>query len=56
VSSELDPQKNHYLLDYLGRLPGQAFLTTTDPRLLEAAAGPETAVYHVRGGQFTRPN
>ena len=56
VSSELDPQKNHYLLDYLGRLPGQAFLTTTDPRLLEPAAGPETAVYKVRGGQFTRTN
>ena len=46
------PQKNHYLLDYLGRLPGQAFLTTTDPRLLEPAAGPETAVYTVGGGRF----
>ncbi len=56
VSSELDPQKNHYLLDYLGRLPGQAFLTTTDARLLEPAAGPETAVYTVRGGQFSRTN
>ncbi len=54
VSSELDPQKNRYLLDYLGRLPGQAFLTTTDPRLLEPAAGPETAVYTVRRGEFSR--
>ncbi|GEJ57696.1 DNA replication and repair protein RecF [Anaeromyxobacter diazotrophicus] len=54
VSSELDPQKNRFLLDYLGRLPGQAFLTTTDRRLLEPAAGPDTAFYRVVAGAFTR--
>jgi DNA replication and repair protein RecF len=54
VSSELDPQKNRFLLDYLGRLPGQAFLTATDRRLLEPAAGPETVFYRVAAGAFTR--
>jgi DNA replication and repair protein RecF len=50
VSSELDPQKNRYLLEYLARLPGQAVLTTTDRRLLDLAAGAETAFYRVAGG------
>ena len=54
VSSELDPQKNRFLLEYLGKLPGQAFLTTTDRRLLEPAAGPETVFYRVASGAFTR--
>ncbi len=54
VSSELDPQKNRYLLEYLGRLPGQAFLTTTDARLLAAAAGPETVFYDVERGVLSR--
>ncbi len=54
VSSELDPGKNRYLLEYLARLPGQAFLTTTDRRLLEPAAGPDTAFYSVAAGAFTR--
>jgi DNA replication and repair protein RecF len=54
VSSELDPQKNRFLLEYLGRLPGQAFLTTTDRRLLEPAAGPETVFYRVASGAFSR--
>ncbi|HEX9291502.1 MAG TPA: DNA replication/repair protein RecF [Anaeromyxobacteraceae bacterium] len=53
VSSELDPQKNRYLLEYLGRLSGQAFLTTTDRRLLEVAAGPESVFYRVERGTFT---
>jgi DNA replication and repair protein RecF len=50
VSSELDPEKNRFLLGYLARLPGQAFLTTTDRRLLEPAAGPAAAFYEVRAG------
>jgi DNA replication and repair protein RecF len=54
VSSELDPEKNAFLLHYLARLPGQAFLTTTDRRLLAAAAGPEAVYYEVREGTFTR--
>jgi DNA replication and repair protein RecF len=50
VSSELDPRKNRYLLEYLAALPGQAVLTTTDRRLLDPAAGAETAFYRVEGG------
>jgi len=56
VSSELDPQKNRFLLDYLNRLPAQAFLTSTDPRLLEAATGPDTALYSVAAGNVERLN
>jgi DNA replication and repair protein RecF len=54
VSSELDPAKNRYLLAYLASLPGQAFLTTTDRRLLEPASGPDTAFYSVRNGTVSR--
>ncbi|HET9598301.1 MAG TPA: DNA replication and repair protein RecF, partial [Anaeromyxobacteraceae bacterium] len=54
VSSELDPTKNRYLLEYLARLPGQAFLTTTDRRLLAPAAGPDTAFYAVSSGVVQR--
>ena len=50
VSSELDPEKNRYLLEYLARLPGQAFLTTTDRRLLAPAAGPEATFHEVVAG------
>jgi DNA replication and repair protein RecF len=50
VSSELDPAKNRFLLDYLAALPAQAFLTTTDRRLLEPAAGPGTTFLAVENG------
>jgi DNA replication and repair protein RecF len=50
VSSELDPAKNRYLLAYLGGLSAQAFLTSTDRRLLEPAAGPEAAFFKVENG------
>jgi DNA replication and repair protein RecF len=50
VSSELDPAKNRYLLGYLATLPAQAFLTSTDRRLLEPAAGPDAAFYKVERG------
>jgi DNA replication and repair protein RecF len=50
VSSELDPAKNRYLLGYLATLPAQAFLTSTDRRLLEPAAGPDAAFFKVEGG------
>jgi DNA replication and repair protein RecF len=50
VSSELDPDKNRFLLGYLRSLDGQAVLTTTDARLLEPAAGPETRFLRVAGG------
>jgi len=54
VSSELDPEKNRHLLEYLSRLPGQAFLTTTDRRLLEPAVGPEAAFYRVENGALSQ--
>jgi DNA replication and repair protein RecF len=50
VSSELDPAKNRYLLGYLAALPAQVFLTSTDRRLLEPAAGPESAFFRVKNG------
>jgi DNA replication and repair protein RecF len=50
VSSELDPAKNGFLLEYLLSLPGQSFLTTTDERLLGAAAGPESTFLRVENG------
>jgi DNA replication and repair protein RecF len=31
VSSELDPQRNRYLFEYLAARPGQCFITTTHP-------------------------
>ncbi len=50
VSSELDPEKNRYLLAYIAQLPGQAFLTSTDRRLLEPAAGPGSTYFWVANG------
>ncbi len=55
VSSELDPAKNAFLLAYLASLPGQAFLTTTDERLLGAAAGPESVFHRVENGAVSGP-
>jgi DNA replication and repair protein RecF len=54
VSSELDPEKTHHLLGYLAGLSAQAFLTTTDRRLLDEAAGPGSAFFAVEGGAISR--
>ncbi|HTN52140.1 MAG TPA: DNA replication/repair protein RecF [Anaeromyxobacter sp.] len=53
VSSELDPAKNRFLLAYLAALPAQAFLTSTDRRLIEPAAGPGTVFFRVEQGALT---
>ena len=53
VSSELDPAKNAYLLAYLASLPAQAFLTSTDRRLIEPAAGAETRFFRVEAGSVS---
>jgi DNA replication and repair protein RecF len=53
VSSELDPRKNAFLLAYVGSLPAQAFLTSTDRRLIEPAAGPETRFFQVASGAIS---
>jgi DNA replication and repair protein RecF len=50
VSSELDPAKNRFLLGYLSALPAQVFLTSTDRRLLEPAAGPGSTFFRVERG------
>src|SRR5207237_4825036 len=59
VSSELDPQRNAYLMRYLGELQGQVVLTTTDPQLVKGAAGSDPqaakALFHaVREGRISR--
>jgi DNA replication and repair protein RecF len=59
VSSELDPQRNEFLMHYLGALQGQVVLTTTDPRLVAAATqakeGTADAVFHsVQNGRIER--
>jgi DNA replication and repair protein RecF len=53
VSSELDPAKNAFLLAYVASLPAQAFLTSTDRRLIEPAAGPETRFFRVAAGAIS---
>lgn len=53
VSSELDPAKNGFLLAYVASLPAQAFLTSTDRRLIEPAAGPETRFFRVASGAIS---
>ena len=40
VSSELDPERNGYLMRYLSALQAQVLLTTTDARLVSAAIAP----------------
>jgi DNA replication and repair protein RecF len=53
VSSELDPAKNAFLLAYVASLPAQAFLTSTDRRLIEPAAGAETLFFKVESGAIS---
>lgn len=53
VSSELDPERNAYLMQYLARSGAQVFLTTTDPELVRAAAGHSTLWCSVKGGVIT---
>ena len=50
VSSELDPERNQFLMGYLADSGAQVFLTTTDPALVQraavglvAVAGPDAA-------------
>lgn len=54
VSSELDPERNAYLMNYLAQSGAQTFLTTTDPQLVERAAGADTLWYRVASGQVAR--
>jgi DNA replication and repair protein RecF len=54
VSSELDPERNAYLMDYLARSGVQVFLTTTAGSLVSQAAGPNTLWCEIRSGQLLR--
>ena len=51
VSSELDPERNAFLMKYLHDSGAQTFLTTTDRQLVEAAAGSSTVWLKVLGGR-----
>ncbi len=53
VSSELDPERNAYLMNYLAQSGAQVFLTTTDASLVQRAAGPDTLWYRVHAGALT---
>jgi DNA replication and repair protein RecF len=50
VSSELDPERNSFLMGYLADSGAQTLLTTTDAALVQRAAGPDTTWFRVRGG------
>lgn len=51
VSSELDPDRNAFLMAYLHDSGAQTLLTTTDPLLVRRAAGEGTVWLHVEGGE-----
>ena len=51
VSSELDPERNAYLMTYLAKSGAQVFLTTTDGSLVRAAAAEDTLWLSVHAGQ-----
>lgn len=54
VSSELDPQRNEYLFDFLCAKRPQCFVTTTHSRHVLATA--ERVDFEVRSGTVTRQN
>jgi DNA replication and repair protein RecF len=50
VSSELDPQRNAFLMAYLAGLQGQVLLTTTDPKILSTGLDCEAVFRSVSQG------
>ena len=54
VSSELDPARNAFLMEYLRQCGLQVFLSTTDERLVREAAGPDAWCFCVEKGSFSR--
>ena len=52
VSSELDPSRNAWLMEYLGALNGQVVLTTTDPELVAKSAVEDAVFQRVEGGRI----
>jgi DNA replication and repair protein RecF len=53
VSSELDPERNAFLMHTLAVSGAQVLLTTTDPALVSRAAGPDTLWLRVEAGVLT---
>jgi len=53
VSSELDPERNAFLMQYLAGSGAQVLLTTTEPALVRGAAGPDTLWLGVESGDVT---
>jgi DNA replication and repair protein RecF len=51
VSSELDPERNAYLMAYLSSSGAQVLLTTTEPSLVRGAAGADTHWLSVEQGR-----
>jgi len=51
VSSELDPERNAFLMSYLHDSGAQVFLTTTDASLVAKAAGEGARWFSVRAGR-----
>lgn len=51
VSSELDPERNGWLMDHLRSLETQVILSTTDESLVGTAAGADSLLYEVTAGQ-----
>jgi DNA replication and repair protein RecF len=52
VSSELDPERNAFLMRYLASSGAQVLLTTTEPSLVRGAAGPDTLWLTVEDGSL----
>ena len=53
VSSELDPERNAYLMNYLSASGAQVFLTTTDAGLVRNAAAQDTLWLQVHAGEVS---
>ena len=52
VSSELDPERNAWLMSYLASLQGQVLLTTTDPALVAKTAAKDALFLRVSAGRI----
>lgn len=52
VSSELDPSRNAFLMEYLAALKSQVLLTTTDQKLVAKSAADQALFQRVEGGRI----
>ncbi len=53
VSSELDPERNAYLMTYVSQSGAQVFLTTTSASLVAPAAGTDALWCEMKAGALT---